>query len=113
VSLMINEKVKQDIIKAIQARKTITFDYKAPEDTQSTKRIGEPHALYINNTSAIELIDLFQTAGEASDMLSIPNWKRFPLEHISNVLVHYNKGFIVRNTYKSSSDKYKHSIAKI
>lgn len=99
------EKNKELLIKAIDSRKLVNFNY---EDKPIRK--AAPHAIYISTANNINL-DAYQFDGY-SESGNLPDWRNFILSKIQNLEI-LDENFKVAPGYKSDSPKYNRAIHKI
>lgn len=103
-----------DILKqAIEERKSIEFEYNK-EGKIKGKRFGDPHAVFIHQTTDNVTVDIFQTGGVSETIESIPDWRPFLLEFLENIKT-LDKQFKIADGYKSNpeSGKYNKVICKV
>ncbi|NQU99156.1 MAG: hypothetical protein HQ538_00295 [Parcubacteria group bacterium] len=104
-----------DIIKrAIMLKKSIRFVYDGPHKIKG-ERIGDPHALYIENNTGNVLLDLFQTDGYSESAENgrkdLPSWNRFNVKYIYNIeVLEGHQNFDIASGYNPYSDRYYNNI---
>ena len=122
----------EKLIKAIESRKPITFEYNKEGKTAGIRQ-GNPHALYIfeykdpTKQSKIKL-DLVQTGGvsDSREEKPFPDFRQFFITDLSNIDILENEPNFVplyeklneqtgemEKRYNPESDNYKNPLAKV
>ena len=98
---------------AIEERRSIEFEYNK-SDKVPGKRIGDPHAVFIHQSTNNATVDIFQTGGVSDTSRDFPFWRPFLLEHLDAVKI-LDKHFDIAEGYDSNpvSGKYKKVICKV
>ncbi len=97
-----------EVIKtAIQNKKKISFEYTKDPATSDT-RYGDPHVVFLNKTTNLPTLDLYQTSGDCSDKSKLPCWRPFILDNIQNIKI-LDEGFEIAEWYISNPESWKYS----
>jgi hypothetical protein len=99
------------IKRAIAERRTVEFNYQAPGKTHGLRR-GQPHAVYIHETSGNILLDFYQTAGVSETGEPMPGWRRFYTTGVSSAEF-LESTFNPAPGYKPNSRQYAKVICKV
>lgn len=102
-----------EIIKAINDRNTISFDYRDEENHKRTMRIGEPYVIYPCGAESNMTLDFYQTDGESQSGFRTKPWKHLLLKNISNVRINIDQVFTARDDYNPNYKGYRYAIAKV
>lgn len=103
-----------DILKqAIEEMKSIEFEYNKDGKIRG-KRIGNPHAVFINISTDNMTVDIFQTGGVSDTQQTIPDWRPFLLAFLENIRILDNH-FEIAEGYDSNpvSGRYNKVICKV
>lgn len=98
---------------AIENKKSIEFKYIKPGKVTGV-RTGDPHAIFIHQTTSNPTVDIFQTDGDSDTRQSIPGWRPFILEYIHDIKI-LDTIFEIAEGYNSNPEtgKYIKVIAKV
>lgn len=101
------------ITQAIESRKTISFEYNKDGKVKG-KRIGNPHAIFIHQSTDNIIVDIYQTDGVSDTKQRIPDWRPFLFDYIENTEIS-DDSFEIAIGYDSnpSSGKYNKAICKV
>ena len=99
---------------AINSKRQIEFKYQKEGGTLH-KRIGNPHALFIDITKEGEkrlYLDLVQTGGQSKKPKDLPAWRVFIVDYMSDVIL-LDEYFETDKDYNPKAVRYSKIIAKI
>jgi len=106
----------QLLIKAIQERKPISFEYNKAGKVAGI-RIGNPHAVFImrkKDSTESTKVHIVQTSGVTDSNPNFPDFRMFDIVELSNIKIIDGKPpFVINEKYNPESEMYKYVIAKV
>jgi len=99
---------------AISSKSQVEFKYQKKSEFPN-RRIGNPHALFIDVTKDGEdrlYLDLMQTGGESNEPTELPDWRVFLVDRMSSITI-LDTRFNTDINYNPNSVRYSRAIAKI
>ncbi len=100
------------IIKAIEHRKPIRFEYHGTKGIEG-ERIGNPYAVFFHPDTDNACVHIYQTDG-VSHRGNLPGWRTNIIEHIINVsILDEQECFDIEEGYNPNSMNYMKVIKKV
>lgn len=101
----------EELMEAINDRKSISFQY-MHEGNEAGMRMGNPHAVYVDEKSHETLVDIYQERGTTDMNQILPSWETFEVQSVKHLKM-LQPHFEVNEGYRSDSIKYKTTLCKI